>query len=540
MASASEQFQQHRAELIAALLRPECYPHAVDRIEHLQTHISDVFLTGRYAYKLKKPLELGFLDFSTLEKRRHFSEEELRLNRRLAPDLYLAVLPITGTPRRPRVGGDGAVLDYAVQMRQFDQSGMLERLVARRELTDRHIDELAQVVADFHAQLSPVSLDSEYGTAEAIVSPALQNFSQLTPLLEEQNELGQLEQLRVWTQLQNDALAPIFEQRRRNGWVRECHGDLHLGNIVVIDGQVRVFDCIEFNPALRWIDVMSELAFVAMDLLARNQAPFAYRFLDRYLQLTGDYSGVALLRYYIVYRALVRAKVAMMRVRQAEIDENTSRSLTSRVHAHIELAARMSRQTRPALIVMHGLSGSGKTSSSQLLLQAIGAIRVRSDVERKRLHRLTAEMRSHSELDSGLYSAGATESTYGRLRDLARPILRGGFHAIVDAAFLRREQRDAMRTLAVELQVPFIIVHVQASEDVLRQRVSARAATGADASEATIEVLEHQLRTVHALSSEEQAAALVLNTERPDLRAQVAHACETIASRAAAYRPSMD
>ena len=502
-----------------ALMRPDAYPHTTDNIEHLQTHISDVFLTGGYAYKLKKPLDLGFLDFSSLDKRRHYCEEELRLNRRLAPDLYLAVVPIAGDADRPRVGAEGPVLDYALQMRQFDQHGLLERVLTRGELTVRHLDELAEILSKFHADLPPAAVDSQYGTAAAIMEPARQNFDQLGPLLVDVAERTHLDQLQRWTTEQHRNLEGVFEQRRKDGFVRECHGDLHLANMVLIDGSVRIFDCIEFNPALRWIDVMNEVAFVAMDLLQRRHAHFAYRFLDRYLQLTGDYAGVPLLRYYMVYRALVRAKVAAMRAAQGDVPPATRDALGQRCRVHIELASELSRAAAPALLIMHGLSGSGKTSVSQSLLENIGAIRIRSDVERKRTHGLSADTRSGSDLGAGLYSTDTTEATYEYLRDLARSTLAGGFTTVVDATFLRRCQRERMRGLARELGLRFGVAHAAASIATLRERLVRRAAMAQDASEATIEVLEQQLRTQDPLDEDEQSFTVVFDTERDDERA---------------------
>ena len=517
----------HR-ELLRGLMQPECYPHPIDKVEHLQTHISDVLLTGSYAYKLKKPLDLGFLDFSTLEKRRFYCEEELRLNRRLAPDLYLAVLPITGEVAHPRIGGEGPALEYALQMRQFDQSGLLDRALTSGGLVDRHFDELAENVARFHAQLPGVSERSEYGTAAAIMAPALQNFDQLRPLLDGQRDRERLDRVQRWTEAQHGSLATQFELRRREGFVRECHGDLHLANMVLIDDRVRIFDCIEFNPALRWIDVMNEVAFVAMDLIQRRHGHFAWRFLDRYLEITGDYGGVPLLRYYMVYRAVVRAKVAALRAQQADVSSSMRQALSVRTRAHIELAAELSSAPPPVLIIMHGLSGSGKTKLSQLLLEALGAIRIRSDVERKRLHNLPAAARTSSAIDAGMYAAAANTATYERLRELARSVLIGGFTAIVDATFLSKAQRERVRSLAVELRTPFAIAHAEAGETTLRQRIARRAAVELDASEATVDVLNHQLKTQEPIDGDEQGLLFVFDTEHDDDHAQSTKAAQML------------
>lgn len=497
--------ESHRhLDMVRALLGPAPYPHPVRQIEHIETHISDVFLTGDYAYKLKKPLDLGFLDFSTLEKRRLCCEEELRLNRRLAPELYLAVVPITGKPAQPRICGEGEPFEYAVQMREFAQAGMLERVLARGELAAGHADEIAQLVAGFHAALPPALGDSSYGSAQSIMGPALQNFDQLSPLLESATDRAALDRLRRWTQVQHASLASVFEQRRREGFVRECHGDLHLGNMVLIDGRVRIFDCIEFNPLLRWIDVINETAFLAMDLVQRRRSDLAFRFLNRYLEITGDYPGVRLLRYYMVYRALVRAKVAAMRAAQDNVERSVKSALLAKCSAHLALAEELIDSARPALLILHGLSGSGKTSVSQIVLETVGAIRILSDVERKRLHGLSSGARSGSSLGEGIYTDSAGAATYDRLAALASCVLEGAFPALVDATFLKRGQRERFRSLAAGLALPFVIVHMDASERELRRRIGQRASEGTDASEATVAVLDRQLQTQDPLSRDEQ------------------------------------
>ena len=494
-----------RATLLRALQEANAYPHPVRGIEHLETHISDIFLTGDYAYKIKKPLNLGFLDFSTLERRRHCCLEELRLNRRLAPELYLAVVPITGSAANPRIGGDGPTFDYAVQMRQFDQSALLERVAARGELTAAAIDAIADQVVEFHAALPAALPESGYGSGAVIIGPALQNFEQLQPLVGGDVDSAALRRLREWTEDRLRELGGLFEARRQGGLVRECHGDLHLGNMVLIDGRVRIFDCIEFNPQLRWIDVINEAAFLAMDLIQRGHAGLAFRFVNRYLERTGDYAGVRLLRYYMVYRALVRAKVAAMRAAQSGVGASVRAALRAKCHAHIELAQQLAGAPRRTLLIMHGLSGSGKTVISQIALEALGAIRVRSDVERKRLHGFAGGARTSTAVGEGIYTAQAGAATYDRLAQLAGQILDCGFPVLVDATFLIGARRKQFRDLAASHGVAFAVLHIEVSEATLRRRIAQRAAVGADASEASEAVLDLQLALQEPLTSDEQA-----------------------------------
>ncbi len=502
------------AALARALGEARAYPHAPPRVEHLETHISHVFLTGPWAYKIKKPLELGFLDFSTLEKRHACCIEELRINRRLAPDLYIDVVPITGSVERPCMEGSGRAIEYAVKMRQFAQDGMLEQVLARGELTSPLIDSIAEQVARFHAGLEPAAPDSPYGTPRSIMGPALQNFDQLLPLPAAAQDRALLDALQQWTQAQHAALETLFTRRRQDGCVRECHGDLHLGNMVLVDGRVRVFDALEFNAELRWIDVISEAAFLGMDLEQHRRGDLAWRFLNAYLEHTGDYAGARVLRYYMVYRALVRAKVAGIRATQAELAPERRAALTEKCHSHVALAHRLATQARPALIVHYGLSGSGKTTASQVILETIGALRVRSDIERKRLHGLAPSARTGSSMGGGVYTAQATYATYARLASAAEDVVRGGCIALVDATFLRRAERDAFRALAQRLGVPFGIAEFTAAAETLRRRVESREREAGDASEAGLEVLEHQLRTREALSPEERALSTTFDTER--------------------------
>ena len=518
------------AALVRALLDVQCYPHPVASVEHIETHISDVLLTGRYAYKLKKPLNLGFLDFSTLADRRFFCLEELRLNRRLAPELYLDVVPITGTQSHPRLGGEGEPIEYAVRMRQFDQNGMLDRVLARGELTAAHVDEIAQSVAAFHAMLPAAAPDTAFGTADNVMQPALQNFDQLQPLLDRDADRALLRELSAWTRAQHETLASLFELRRRGGFVRECHGDLHLGNMVLIDGRVRIFDCIEFSPTLRWIDVANEAAFLAMDLQQRRRADLAWRFLNRYLEITGDYPGVRLLRYYMVYRAMVRAKVAALRAAQGDVERPARQSLRAKCHAHLMLAQRLTTTAEPALLILHGLAGSGKTTVSQIILEQVGAIRVRSDLERKRLHGLAEAARSGSAVGGGIYTTSADAATYSRLADMAQEVVRGGFAALVDATFLAGANREQFRLLASKLGCPFAILHVEAAESLLRERVARRAAAGADASEATAAVLERQLASQDPLTVQERNWTETFSTEQLD-RAEIARQARGLMQR---------
>jgi len=492
--------------LIQALLNPAAYPHPVAKIELIETHISWVLLTGQYAYKIKKNIQFDFLDFSTLEKRHFYCKEELRLNRRLAPDLYLQVVPITGTPEQPQINGSGEVMEYAVQMKQFAGNLLLSDLADQGSLDAAIIDQLADLTADFHLHAKADISSSRYGTAEEIQHWFLGNFAHIRPLLKDEKVLQQLLRLEQWGGQELLKNTPLIVQRKQQGFIRECHGDLHLGNIALIDNQVTPFDGIEFNQGLHWIDVISEIAFVVMDLQQRGLAQFAYRFLNRYLSQSGDYQGLTLLPYYLVYRAMVRAKVALLRWQQHKNAQDLREA-----ENYMNLAENFSMPKPPSLVITHGYSGSGKSTFSMKLAEALGMVHLRSDVERQRL--LTApEQSANKEINQGLYSADKTRQVYQKLADLSAMMMTAGFSVLIDAAFLLGKQRGLFHQLALDKQVNFLILDFYAPEAELKRRIIQRQKLGNDPSEATLAVLEYQLKTAEPLTDSEMKKVIQVDT----------------------------
>lgn len=508
-------------KLIAALQNPALYDHPVTKITLVETHISWVILTGSYAYKIKKPVSLGFLDFSTLALRKQFCDAELRLNQRLAPEFYLEVVAITGTVAAPRWQGTGAVIEYAVKMRQFPADMELERIAKAGRLTRQHIEHLAIDIAQFHAVIPQAEAAMTFGTPEMVWQPIAENFVQLQPCSHSVALKTQLEKMYRWYVASHAELLPLLQQRKSAGFIRECHGDMHLANMFLWQARVVVFDCLEFNPALRWIDVISEIAFLTMDLRERGHADLARCFLNEYLQQTGDYAGLLLLNYYQVYRAMVRAKVACIRMQQVGLAQETYEQQASVLQEYLDLARDFIQARIPVLFITHGVSGSGKTFYTSALLAAIDAVRVRADVERKRLAGLSAESDSGSGLDSGLYSADMSRSTYASLAAAAQTILQAGYHAIIDATFLQQAQREEFARLAQTLQVPLRILAFTAKKPTLQQRIESRQATGKDASEADTAVLQQQLARIEPLTAAEQAYCIAIDTDAPDATAKL-------------------
>lgn len=509
------------ARLVAGLREPACWPDGIGPDQVIETHISTVLLVGHYAYKIKKPLDLGFLDFSTLERRRHFCEEEIRLNSRLAPDVYLEVIPIGGTPDAPEPFTTGPAIEYAVRMRRFDQSGLLSEHLEL--VTPGLVDQLAERLARFHADVDRAPVDADWGDPEAVEAPMRENFLQLRELI---GESEALDRLADWTELEAEKLAPLLSERKAGGFIRECHGDLHLGNMALDGDELLIFDGIEFNPALRWIDVISELAFLLMDLDEKGLQPLAQRLLNRYLELSGDYAALRLLRFYQVYRAMVRAKVTAIRLAQPDIPAEDQAQLTGDLHNYLQLAQGYTGTKQGALVITHGLSGSGKSTQTLACIEQLPALRVRSDVERKRLAGMESDQSSGSALGDGIYRADFSARTYGRLLQLATQIIGAEMVAIVDATFLRRSDRQAFRQQARALGVPFLILDFRVPESLLRQRVRQRHQQGGDASEATLDVLERQLVSAEPLSGDELKQALAVESDHlpmDELRDRLQH-----------------
>lgn len=479
--------------LVQALKNPQLYPHTVRAFRVLETHISWVVLTGTYAYKIKKPVNLGFLDFSTLEQREHFCHEELRLNRRFAPQLYLDVVAIRGTPQQPRFDGTDPVIEYAVKMLEFDQRQRVDSLLENHELDINSMDTFAVELAMLHAQASWATVDATFGSPDAVWAPMAENFAQMRASTSGLDDIKQLENLEHWSRAEFERRRELLIERKRTHRIRECHGDLHTRNLVRIDGRIAAFDCIEFNASLRWIDVINEVAFLMMDLQARGHNAHAWRFINRYLEHSGDYAGVPLLRLYLAYRSVVRAKVTHLQ---------TSPEALADYRHYLALAESYIEPVKPYLIIMQGLSGSGKSTLSQPLADQLGMIRVRSDVERKRMFALDPEM----------YTAAATDRVYRHLTKLAELLLTAGHSTVLDATFLRRTQRDVLRDLARRLRVPFIILRCHAPRNFLEEAIVQRARAGGDASDANLQVLQRQIATQEPLDGTEIAATIEVNT----------------------------
>ncbi len=493
--------------LLRALQDPRLYPHPVTRFDLRETHISWVLLTGTFAYKIKKPVNFGFVDFSSLTQREFFCHEEIRLNQRSTPDVYVDVLPISGTPDHPRLDGQGEPFEFAVKMQQFAADATLDHVLA--QIRPEQVDRLALDIAAFHHNVARADQDTVFGTPGLIARVITEVFEQIPAHSAFSEHRPSLEQLRHWLTHFHADHAGDFEKRKASGFIRECHGDLHLANLVLRHDRIIAFDGIEFSERLRWIDVMNDMAFTVMDIQARGQPALARRFLNRYLEFTGDYEGLRLLPFYEVYRALVRVKVAALVFTQARGPRVSP--LVDDFIRYLSAAQSFTETQTPWLVIMHGVSGTGKSTVSETLLEQTGAIRLRSDVERKRLFGLSPLDQSSGEIKAVVYRTETTRKTYERLLAFARQLLQLGYPVIVDATFLKRQHRDAFRTLAASLNIPFLILDMQATPATLRERVKARTVESNNVSEADLPVLEQQERDQEPLAPDEQDAILRLH-----------------------------
>lgn len=528
--------------LIQALLSAARLAHGAANVALHETHGAWVLLAGAHAYKIKKPVRLPFMDFGTLALRRAACQAELTVNRRFEqpapqPALYTGVLPIVGTEHAPRWGQPGpddeVAIEYAVHMRRFDDRLTLDHLYAPSHAT--HTGLAAQQLTCFASDLARIQRaaavatpDMPFGHPHGVLAQAQANVDALQALDLPTAIRADLAWLADWTVRQHRQLAPLIVHRLRNGLVREGHGDLHLGNLALIDGRIQAFDAIEFNDQFRWTDVASDIAFTWMDLIHHSQPGLASVLLSAWLDATGDADAADLLPYYAVYRALVRAKVTGIRWQQlapetahqttpqAEAGTHAAACLAD-LHSHIRLARQLAAPGQPELVITHGLSGSGKTWQSSRWLVADGsgrAIRLRSDIERNRLtpapsapspEGTPAEPRACAGPTPDRYDPVARDAVYRHMAQQAAHLLQAGWRVLVDATFLHRGQRDAFAAVAQQAGCPFHILACEAPPDTLRARIQRRQADGGDASEATLAVLAQQLLSVEPLTPAEQA-----------------------------------
>jgi len=471
-------------------------------LEHLQTHISHVFLTGPWAYKIKKPMNFGFLDFSSLDRRRHFCEEELRLNARLAPDLYDAVMGLDAEGHL--IDDLAAAEEYVIRMQRFDQDDRLDNVAARIGLDEALVERIADRVAAFHERAAVADPGSRFGEPDTVWAPMEQNLEQIAPFLETEEDRERLARLDKLSRAAFETVRSVIARRKREGHVRECHGDMHLANMAWRNGDVTIFDGIEFNDDFRWTDTANDLAFALMDLHKRRLVAAARQLLNRYLEISGDYEALPTLPYYQGYRAAVRAKIALLGLRDDMPDEEREAAWAD-FRDYVDLANAFFSPSKGELFITVGVSGSGKSLASRELVVGRGAIRVRSDAERLRLFSDPAER----------YTAFASDQTYGRLAAIAELGASAGWPMAMDATFLERDRRRQFESLAEEMGTPYTILFIECDNDQLLEYLRVRLDKGNDISEADEQVLEQQLQKLESLTPDEARHCVRLKCDAP-------------------------
>ena len=492
--------------LIQQMMQPGFYPHAVkEPIELIQTHVSSVLLTGDFAYKLKKPVNFGFLNFSTLELRQHFCAEEFRLNQRGASELYLEVLPITQTGEQFQLGGEGEPGEYVLKMRQFPQENLFITLFEQGKLTEGEMEELGRVVAQFHAQAQTNDYIRTFGEVAQIRAAIDENYHQTDGYIGRAQTQAQYDETKRFTDAFFAERQEVFVSRVQNNQVRECHGDLHLRNICFWQDKILLFDCIEFNEPFRFVDVMYDVAFTVMDLDAKGRKDLGNAFLNAYLEQTGDWDGVQVLPLYLSRQAYVRAKVTSFLLDDAAIPQADKDAAAETAAHYYKLAWEYTRSQQGRLILMSGLSGAGKSTVARQIARRLGAIHLRSDAVRKHLGGVPLTEKGGDEL----YTPEMTEKTYGRLLELGVKLASQGFAVILDAKYDRLALRNDVITQAEAHNLPLQIVYCTAPEQVLRDRLSLRMG---DISDATTDLLAAQQAATEPFSEAEQPYVTTFDT----------------------------
>jgi len=498
--------------LIQRMCQPGFYPHPVtEPIQLIQTHVSYVLLTGDYAYKVKKPVNFGFLDYSTLEKRHHFCQEELRLNQRGAAPLYVEVVTISQTGDTYSLEGDNPV-EYAVKMVQFPQDTLLSALYDRGELSDTLMQELATTVAAFHLAAETNDHIRSYGQVNQIRQAFDENYEQTTGFIGGPQTQSQFDETKAYTDHFFATQSELFHQRVEQNWIRAGHGDLHLNNICYWQNQLYLFDCIEFNEPFRYVDVMYDVGFVVMDLLAKDCAPFANTFLNHYVERTGDWLGLQLLPLYISRQAYVRAKVTSFLLADSAIDTDTKRQAEATAAGYYRLAWAAVQPKSGRLMLMAGLSGAGKSTTARAVARQLDGIHLRSDAVRKHLAGISLDQRG----DSSLYTPAMSQATYDRLLALGLTLAKAGFTVILDAKYDRAAFRQTAIAAAQAANLPITLLHCTAPPAVLEARLAARSG---DIADATVAVLQQQ--HMEPFTTTEQPLVQTIDTT-DDLAPQIA------------------
>lgn len=504
------------AEHLQALLAPAAYPEPTTGVRLIQTHVSYIFITDSFVYKIKKPVDFGFLNFSTLDRRRFYCNEEVRLNRRLSPDIYLGVVEVRESADGVAFDADGNVIDYAVKMRRLPADRMLDRVLAEGALTDGDVRAIAGTIGRFHLDADRTPEIAAFGGTDMLLRNWEENFQQATPFVGDTVDRCDLDLIRTWVAATVAEKADLFAARQAEGFIRDCDGDLHMENICLAE-RIYIFDCIEFNDRFRFIDTAADLAFLLMDLEYHGELRYAKLLLDEYLAVTGDRSAAGVLDFYLVYRAFIRGKVESFRLRDPQVPEPERREARERAARYFRLARGyvLRRRLPPTLIITCGAMGSGKSTVADALAFELGLDLLSSDRVRKELAGVPATLHRQEGYGEGLYSAKASEATYAELLARAEQVLAGGRSLIVDATFRHSDERDRFRRLAADRQVSFAVIATICPEELARERLEARQTEPGTVSDGRWELYHRQMADFEPLAATERGTVISCDTTRP-------------------------
>jgi aminoglycoside phosphotransferase family enzyme/predicted kinase len=495
-------------------MRPEAYPHPTGRIELVQTHVSYVLLAGEHVYKIKKPLDFGFLDYSTPGKRRYYCWQEVVLNSRLCSDTYLGVVAIRETADGVRIGGSGRVVEYAVHMRRLPEERMMHRLLEAGKVTPAMVRRLADRVAEFHASAETSKRIAEYG-GWAIKYAWEENIQQWAPYIGQTTTAEQDRILKAFGEAffarERELLARRVKERR----IRDGHSDLR-SDAVCFENGICIMDCVEFNRRIRWVDVTRDVGFLAMDLDYRGHAELGSAFVRRYVKTSGDEGVNELIGFYKAYNACVRGKVDGFQLSQPEIPARDRRAAQKSAQRYFALACRYAESLRPAmLVIMCGLPATGKSTVAQEVAEAAGMVYYSSDVVRKELAGLGPRERRYERYDTGIYGPEFHERTYRALLERARSDLEAGRSVVLDASYIRRAHRKAAAALAKETGAQFVVLYTTADEGLVRKRLEERLRQGADPSDARWVIYTGQKRHFQRPTEIEPLRLIEIDSSKP-------------------------
>lgn len=483
-------------DTIKSLLNPEAYPEPVQTVTLIQTHVSWIFLTENHAYKVKKPVDFGFLNFSTIDRRRFYCNEEVRLNRRLCPDIYEGVVEIRESSAGATFCGNGPVIDFAVKMKRMPAGSMLDSLVNSNRISIPEIQQVACVIANFHLTAPTSSAVAEFGQLDRIMFNWQENFDQMIPFEDSTLSSEDRELIKTWITSFATQHADLFKRRIDQGYIRECDGDIHLENISIMDGKVCIFDCIEFNERFRYCDTAADVAFLLMDLDFHGRHDLAGEAETTYLEKSGDFEMMTLIDFYKVYRAFVRGKVESLRLIDSGVGHQEMELARTKATRYFRLARGYIERRRlgPTLFITCGLMGSGKSTLAAQLSFELGIVRFNSDSVRKQMAGISAGTPVPDAYGEGLYTSQANEATYAELIRLAETELAAGRSVIIDASFKRLKDRSNFAALAKRCKASFAILLVTCDEQENRRRLLERSSSGKTVSDGRAELLDLQQR----------------------------------------------